>query len=993
VNLKDIITKEYNRKDLFQYLHENIFDIEEDISNISTTQTERQNGLIKKTFIAKATIDTAIEIGFYEFEVDSINKRAYLHKNLSKEGSGEVLEAVIAIYINPNDKTQWKLSFINLENNTPYNRYSYLLGVGIAIKTPLQQLGKLNINSSLEDITNAFSVETLNKEFYSGVFDIFEKMENKITYPSTNNEDKKEFIVRLIGRILFMKFLEKKEIIPSSKFEVKDNYYHQVLEPIFYETLNKPINERINQDDNNIPFLNGGLFDAHKNDFYDFDTDLKISKNINTLKIDDEIFTEFYKHLSQYNFTIDENNTTDIEVSLDPELLGLVFENLLASLNPETETTARKNSGSYYTPRQIVNYMVKSSIDEYLKDFDNSKHLEALKKIKVLDPACGSGAYPMGILSELVNYRQNLGDKTPLYNLKKEIIQNNIFGIDIQPIAIEISKLRFFLSLIVDEEKSNIEPLPNLEFKFVCANSLLALEKQTNLFNTSSIEDELRDIKKEYFYSTNKKELKEKFYKKQKDLQDELGLDFSNQIADYDPFNPTSVAKFFDSEYMFQENSFDIVIGNPPYIRQEKIKELKEYINSKNKQRKKDKQSPLYSCYNGTADIYVYFYELGYQLLKKDGILSYITSNKYTRAKYGKELRNFILSNSNIIEYIDFSGIKVFESATVDTSIMTFRKSLPTEVGVTFSYTKVDDKYKLNQELNEFISHNKIDYNQSDLTIDTFSFSTQEELKIKKQIEKIGTPLKEWDVNIYRGILTGFNEAFIIDGKTKDELIAKDPKSAEIIKPLLRGRDIKRYSYQFADLWLINSHNGNKKEDIEPIDINDYLSIKEHLDKFEPKLSRRSDKGDTPYNLRNCAYLEEFEKEKIVWNPVSGEYFFTFIKDEIYFNNSLFMITGDNLKYILSLMNCKLNKWLIIQMTNLVETGQYAYGSKDKIELLPIPKISEEKQKTFEDLVDQIMILKEKNQDTKHLEDKIDSMVYKLYGLSEDDIRVVEGVN
>ncbi|RUM69191.1 MAG: hypothetical protein DSZ07_05175, partial [Sulfurovum sp.] len=395
------------------------------------------------------------------------------------------------------------------------------------------------------------------------------------------------------------------------------------------------------------------------------------------------------------------------------------------------------------------------------------------------------------------------------------------------------------------------------------------------------------------------------------------------------------------------------------YVRHEKIKELKPKLKIEG-----------YKSYNGTADLYIYFFEQGYRLLKDNGILSYITSNKYTRAKYGKQFREFILNNTNILEYIDFNGVKVFESATVDTSILTFKKSNVKKSS--FLYCDINEKYKKESELEKFISQNGFEYLQSDLSENSFSFSTPKELKIKKIIEKVGTPLKDWDIEINSGIKTGLNEAFIIDRKIKDELIAKDPKSIEIIKPLLRGRDIKRYSYEFADKWLINSHNNP------PIDISKYSAIKEHLDKYYDKLKNRGDKGKTPYNLRNCAYLDSFEKEKIIY-PDIGNLSFCFDNNKMYFNNTVYFFNSDS-KYILSILNSKIiNYYYNFIASTLGNGGNRAF--KVFIEQLPIPKIPKEQQKPFEILVDYIIFAKEQNfsLEASLFESIIDGMVYDLY--------------
>lgn len=593
---------------------------------------------------------------------------------------------------------------------------------------------------------------------------------------------------------------------------------------------------------------------------------------------------------------------------------------------------------------------------------------------------------------------------------------------------------------------------------------------------------------------------------------------------------------------------FDIIIGNPPYIRQEAIKELKPHLQK------------AFSIYKGTSDIYTYFFELGHNLLRENGILSFITSNKYTRAGYGEALRAFLLQNTQLLFYMDFNGVKVFDSATVDTAITSFRKTKPchseqseespsviarseaTKQSTNIDCHKsaiADSRNDTTPQTHSFIHYRFINFDKSksieeniatqNTIADTIPQSACKEdqafppdmrtQSLKRKIESIGTPLKDWGISICRGILTGYNEAFIIDSAKREEILGacddtrasvdsnglnERERTEALIKPILRGRDIKRYSYEWAGLWVINTHNGYESEalsfseisgefdvscsadsvsslttkhlhnpkisskilppksdsakkvktKIPPIDIEQYPALKAYFDKVasEGKKGKgkgfydRDDKGITPYNLRNCAYLEEFAKPKIVWNPVSGEYFFTYLKEQMYFNNSLFMITqqdshqgfaqsnnsvrstlesvvgglggarGDKgsdfaiqaplsplqkentdstLLYILGLMNSTLYKWLVTQMTNLVQTGQYAYGAKDKIEKLPIPKITESNQTLCDEivaLVDRILEVKAKDSttDTSKLESQIDKLVYKLYNLTNKEIKIIE---
>ncbi|HAH54302.1 MAG TPA: hypothetical protein DCM02_03190, partial [Flavobacterium sp.] len=719
------------------------------------------------------------------------------------------------------DEANWRFSLVKIDYKREQNtkgewiaskeissakRYSFLIEPKQGNHTTIKQLQAFiaTQNLKLSQIEDLFSVEKVTKEFYKEIAILFTKLvggdrktgsrtehfESLLELPSTNDETiKKEFAVRLLGRTLFCWFLKKKKsnknisLIPDDLLSLKalkenSNYYHKILEPLFFQVLNrepaKRLEQYLQQPWNLIPFLNGGLFEPHTQDYYKLGH-LGLSQNQN-LKIPDNWFEELFELFERYNFTIDESSSFDMEVSIDPEMLGRIFENLLAEINPETGESARKATGSYYTPRPIVEYMVDSSLKEYLKtatgieeekinnliekdDFiltgeEQDRIISALEKVKILDPACGSGAFPMGILQRIVdilqkidkgsvkwlekmkhsmlnsisstlpyNLRKNFESsilheieylqkkESPDYIRKKGIIQNSIYGLDIQSVATEIARLRFFLSLIVDqtidENESNrgIKPLPNLEFKFVTANTLIGLNKgdyqkegefnkkaeftrQISLGQDVSIEAELESIRNDYFSianSTEKIAIKRRFLECQSRLAKQWqekaikkeDTTLSQQLAEWNPIrikeekenDNNKSCSWFDPEWMFGvKDGFDIVIGNPPYIRQEAIKHLKPLLEKGN-----------YLCYNGTADIYVYFFEKSHQVLAPNGILCFITSNKYTRAKYGKQLREFILENAQLLKYLDFNGVKVFETATVDTSVIVWKKSLFTK--------------------------------------------------------------------------------------------------------------------------------------------------------------------------------------------------------------------------------------------------------------------------------------------------------------------------
>ncbi|EFN2876529.1 class I SAM-dependent DNA methyltransferase, partial [Campylobacter jejuni] len=856
--------------------------------------------------------------------------------------------------------------------------------------------------------------------------------------------------------------------------------------------------------------------------------DLKLFYYKNTVLKDDKckakkgqvgLLEYLFEFLDSFDFGSDDEQS---EILSQKELISSsVLGNVFEKLNGYKE-------GSFYTPSFITSYMCKESItkvvlDKFNAQFDlDAKNINELRKslrkedkkaqkellnsIKICDPAVGSGHFLVSALNVMLSIYDELNlfneefylevqndeilitnhkgefikykrPKTPkdkahliqqeLFHTKKDIIENNLFGVDINPNSCEITKLRLWIELLKhsfyqsfdDGNYHDLKTLPNIDINIKCGNSLVSyFETGKSLNHYPNIKERINKYKrivkdyKEGFYTDKShinqeiKNLKisfknfcfaDKFKKEMKGFNDKcekyskkygnfLAVDDENlkffvsanlTLFDFDEKEATkefaNLKKEYDNIFNLESNhpfewrfefpeildddgnfkGFDLIIGNPPYIRQEEIKELKNTL-SKN-----------YKVYKGTADIYTYFYELGFNVLKENGILSFITSNKYTRAGYGEALREFLLKNTCILKYIDLNGIKVFDSATVDTSILSFEKIKIKEN--TFKYLSLNNELLKNYDFEISAIKEFLNISQNSLSKESFAFNDESTNALKTKIEKLGTPLKDWHgLNINYGIKTGLNEAFIITTEKKDEILAncKDEdekeRTAKLIRKMLRGRDIKRYRYEWAGLWVINTHNGYKSkngEKVEAINIEHYPSLKKHFDEFYPQLEKRSDKGLTPYNLRNCAYIEEFEKEKIVWNPVSGEYLFSYIKEHIFFNNSLFMMTLDvfSLKYILAFMNSNCYKWLITLKTNLIQTGSYAYGAKDKIERLPIPKINSKNEKLANELinlVDEILKVKEqdKNANTQELENKTNSLVYKLYNLTEEEIKIIE---
>jgi len=837
-----------------------------------------------------------------------------------------------------------------------------------------------------------------------------------------------------------------------------------------------------------IPFLNGGLFEClDKRDekilVDGFSDDPRNQPLVpDSLFFGDELtvdMSEVYgdKHHSKekvrglirifdsYKFTIEENTPLDEEIALDPELLGKVFENLLAAYNPETGTTARKQTGSFYTPREIVNYMVDESLIAYLENslggdelntdekpllesklrnllaYNNEPHqftageadqiISAIDKVKVLDPACGSGAFPMGVLHKLVfilnkldpgnvrwkerqlskateipdatvrdqvieDIEKSFSDNELDYGRKLYLIENCIYGVDIQPIAVQIAKLRFFISLVVDQNtnrtKNNlgIRPLPNLETRFVAANSLLGIEKPKQLLLHNPEIDKKERILAEVrnsLFTARTPATKRKYREMDKQLRLEIASlltddGWSNksakQVSGWDPYDQNSTACFFDPEWMFGiSDGFDIVISNPPYIQLQTMHEHADVL-----------QESGYETFARTGDIYCLFYERGYRLLCNKGLLVFITSNKWMRAGYGEALRNFFAERTNPLRLIDFSGQKIFESATVDVNIMLFEKDINKHETKSCTITDLSSLKNLsvfieqNQTINDF------------KTKQSWTILHDIEKRIKNKIEEVGVPLKDWDVSINRGILTGYNEAFIISGKRKDELIFEDQKSAEIIRPILRGRDIKRYGYQFADLYLICTFPSRK------YDIEDFPAVKKHLLTFgfdrleqsgkiynvngEKIIARKKTNNKWFETQDSISYWDDFSKQKIIY-PNMTKYLPFYLDDNRFMTNQkCFIVTGEKLAFLTAFFNSSLFKYCFRDSFPELLGGTREL-SKIFFENIPILSVDNQCSNKFEDLVNNIQNAKLLNHDTRKQELEIDNLIFDLYSLTSEE--------
>ncbi|MGL2904101.1 Eco57I restriction-modification methylase domain-containing protein [Helicobacter pylori] len=765
---------------------------------------------------------------------------------------------------------------------------------------------------------------------------------------------------------------------------------------------------------------------------------------------------------------------------------------------------------------------LKEKIDRNFSNEKAKEYLNTLLTLRICDPAVGSGhflvsalnemvliAYELGLIASLYRYDlklendeiiiHTLEDKVfkytiphsendphhqiqkELFELKKSIIENCLFGVDINPNSCEITKLRLWIELLkysyyIFEKGKNtnvLETLPNIDINIKCANSLISrfnlnddLKKIPNIkqkiqeykdlvaqykdpnplypLNKQDLINKIQDLKNTFSLTLKdpktKAELEkaiEKHIKKYNffALDDKSLLDGLNYFipslfgtlklspkeeeeafASYgriralrkkldDALSGREYQNAFEWRFEFPEVlddegdflGFDCIIGNPPYIRQEHIKDLKPLL-----------EKQYQDFYNSTADIYTYFFALAYHLLKEKGFSAFITSNKYARAKYGAKLRELLLKKTTLVSYMELNALKVFESATVDTSIIHFIKQTPPKESVFKYYEPIPN------DKDDLKSTPHLSMKQNALSTESFIFANNKFLDLRDKIESIGTPLKDWDIQIYRGILTGANEAFIIPTEKRDEIlkncddVQKDERgmsererTKELIKPILRGKDIKRYSYEWAHLWVINTHNGytsNLKSKIPPIDIAKYPATKAHLDSHYDTIATRSDQGDTPYNLRNCAYLEDFEKEKIVYPETSQGAYFIYENSGIFLEKTTFMIVSDayNLKLLTALLNSKLITFYFKNFCGGCILGKSGYQyNKHALEKIPIPQITKSNQPIADKiiaLVDKILQAKVKDPkaNTQGLEKEIDALVYQLYHLTDEEIKTIE---
>lgn len=982
-------------------------------------------------------IDTtdSYRIGLFQYNITKgsvANKRVGL-RNLVKSFINPTWGEFDAALVVFDSGDHWRLSFIcdiKGEATSP-KRYTYVFGSDdLLYRTPIERFNFLKKKGvSFENLKTAFSVEALSDEFFDKYREQYadfiqyitgkrfvkvgSKWEEKVfgepnaalMQAFAHNEKKiRDYVKKMMGRITFLHFLQRKGWMcgdlnyMQNMFEnsaYKNDYLDSVLEPLFFGILNTKPAERealftdygwdksLLNEWKDIPYLNGGLFERDEEDEPES-------------RFPAEYFKRLFQFFSEYNFTIDENDPNDAEVGVDPEMLGKIFENLLED---------NKDKGAFYTPKEIVRYMCQESLIAYLEtntsvakdkirqfvlspeegvagipENKKPKLLAALEEVKICDPAIGSGAFPMGLLNELLHCREVLsGEHYDRAEIKKSIIQNNIYGVDIEKGAVDIARLRFWLSIVVDEETPS--PLPNLDYKIMQGNSLiesfmgvdlskLTYEKEykKDKGEFSLFDDEKNRLQKTVshllssYYSCSDHDRKVKL---QQEISDTINKQLEAQA--YNPeilrelrsINLAENNKFFLWHTWFSDvfsrddkEGFDIVIGNPPYIQlQNNGGELARLY-----------EDCHFQTFAKTGDIYCLFYEKAWQLLRQQGHLCFITSNKWMRAGYGEKTRGFFAKHTNPKYLIDFAGVKIFDNATVDTNILIFGK------GQNEYQTRCAVTDKLNKDslknLSDFVQQQSVECRFD--SSDSWVILSPIEQSIKRKIESVGTPLKDWDIQINYGIKTGFNDAFIINTEKRNEILdncsseEERTKTAELIRPILRGRDIKRYGYNWADLWLIATFPSRH------YDIEMYPAVKAHLLSFgkerleqtgkkylingEEIKARKKTSNKWFETQDSISYWDDFLLPKLIYPETTQGAFFAYDETGLFLDKTCFMMISKHARYLQATLSSQLFEFAYKRIFSSVELGQHGFQyNKHALIKLPVKKFNESDSVAYSD--------------------------------------------
>ncbi len=978
-----------------------------------------------------------------------INSRISLTKASFKILKNFSIYRALIVYLN-DDQTIWRLSLLTaqpvlmdgkiIQTFSNPERHSYVLGSDIGVATARKYLLNMGRVSDFDDLKYRFSIEAINKEFYNDISKYFYDLIG--TYDASGEQTKKpllslpgkpthlenqEYAIRLFGRIIFCWFLREKkssknvQLLPSEVLDgnvnLDQNILKDVLEPLFFECLNKPLPDRASKWTKNsyslVPYLNGGLFHPNEGTGGDY---YPITRGSSGVSIPNDWFVTLFETLKTYNFTIDENLDFDVELSIDPEMLGRIFENLLAEINPETGESARKTTGSFYTPRRIVSHMIDMCLSKFLLDetgiseeqinalmtinsLDDFEYplsateknliVEKLYSLKSLDPACGSGAFPIGLLQKMVFLLEQVDSDFEIskrkfgktfFSGKKHLVDNKnylrklvlirdvIHGVDIQPVAVEISKLRCFLTLIVEQDviddldNRGLEPLPNLDFQFVCGDSLIGLDEQKQLIfgEDSHLEEELALIREE-FYSTNNGKRRDVLKSKYgKIVNEELTLfgesSRTSQLKSFQPFVVNNQATFFDSKTMFGINKFDIVIGNPPYVKIEHLdKSVISNLSRHYSEIRNESKKPW------ADDLYVHFIFRAFDLVKEKGLVCYITNDSFIGLESKTRVRSKLLEE-NLLQLVVCP--KETFGATIYTAIFmaSHSKSITEEyITAKFNFPEFDI-----QDINLVRkSYVRIMPNER--------FALQEDDLVSKMLknDKIGKYLRVID--------TGIDSGNVREKMFFRELKPKFPDK------LIQGRQIER--------WAVWWDSPSAK-------------FKYCNPNYEPKDSYGIGRGGKPSNLkeywgyrRGGDVKNHFVPERVLIRQTADNIFGAYQsidKDgQFYTDNTLFTVLlkeeGGSLKYFLAILNSKILNY-IYKYLSMEEGKVLAQVKTALVEQLPVV-YDKKREKEVVSIVDELISRKRANHgcDVSDLEQKLDLLVCDIYGLDEIERKQILG--
>jgi hypothetical protein len=1099
------LQNKYSRDDFLNFLKD---DFLPDFAADNRPVRTQNKSLLKK--VNKLGDSNSIGISIFEAvcEEPDRGKRVAITQDAFRLLRDTATRNALVVFHSKNSE-EWRLSLLTsslelkgtrvVSRLSNPRRYSYLLGPNAKIVTPHNYLvAKAKVNS-FDDLQKRFSAEVVNNEFYRQIAKLYDKLigadteRGQLTYPG-DIDSSHQFAVRLVGRIVFCWFLREKHSdsgAPLVSRELlsldaarQDNYYHGVLAPLFFEVLNKPIERRVEkfaiEHFGNVPYLNGGLFAPQSDDYYKFDKALGVSVPDAGLNLSDVWIRELFELLETYNFTVDENTSVDIDLSIDPEMLGRIFENLLARINPETGETVRKSTGSFYTPREVVEYMVDESLATYLKDktgiddikiralvsyditddeenpveeADKSKIVSALAEVKILDPACGSGAFPIGILQKIVFILQQVDPDTKLwlnqqmagasiefkrelsrqsydYIRKSEVIRKSIFGVDIQPIATEIARLRCFLTLIVDENVDDRAPnrgvkvLPNLDFKFVTANSLVRAPGDTNnspkLFDdfeqllTETVDEyfsaegteraelshKLRDIidakvneNKKYVLNNYGLVRDERFVETYNQRNDGINTKLLQEADLWDSYKNIfshQAIGFYETKYIFPSaiDGFDIVIANPPYVSEKGRKEMFRQIASHPFGKK---------YYKGKMDLFYFFIHAGLDLLKDRGILSFITTNYYLTATNADKLRDDYKKRATLLKFINFHELKIFESAlgqhnlitllkkgnedidcnTVVTRRKGYLKNTHQVLAQILNGTDEDTEYYTKSQQTMFNSRGFIDLRNNPLS------NLMEDLSLRH-------PKLKNSFDVSKGLETGDNKVFVIDDLPNLNT-QKYPEEASYIKPFYKNSDIEQY-YTRKDA---TKHVLYINKEFVPADNPNIMS---YLKKHEGELTNRAQIKRSKQLWYTLLWPREenmFIDDKIVFPYRAKTNIFSLVDQEWFSGTDTYFIYNGrrSLKLCLAILNSRLAlSWL---KNKGAVKGDVLELKGDVVMDFPLPEKTNYSNKIEHGIttaVEELVKCKKmgKEEELITIKRRIDQLVYELYDLSPKEIQLID---